>query len=144
MSSYLSLNKKQLKDAFDLLDYRKEGELDIPEILNNMVKLGYNNSHPELYDLIESLGDNKVNYSDYVTIVSEIMNQKEDDAGLQRMYDSLLFNPKLQTIDFETLKKICQDTGNNLTDLEIQYALNKIGNGKTIPIESFIKYMKSN
>ena len=144
MSSNLNLNKKLLKEVFDLLDYRKEGELNIPEILNNMVKLGYNNSHPELYDLIESLGDNKVNYSDYVTIVSEIMNQKEDDAGLQRMYDSLLFNPKLQTIDYDTLKEISEETGNNLSDMEIRYALNKIGNGKTIPIESFIKYMKSN
>ena len=144
MSSYLSLNKKQLKDAFDLLDYRKEGELDIPEILNNMVKLGYNNSHPEIYDLIESLGDNKVNYSDYITIISEIMNQKEDDAGLQRMYDSLLFNTKLQTIDYDTLKKISEETGNNLTDMEIRYALKEVGDGKTIPIESFIKYMKSN
>ena len=144
MSSNLNLNKKLLKEVFDLLDYRKEGELNIPEILNNMVKLGYNNSHPELYDLIESLGDNKVNYSDYITIISEIMNQKEDDAGLQRMYDSLLFNPKLQTIDYDTLKKISEETGNNLSDMEITYALNKIGNGKTIPIESFIKYMKSN
>ncbi len=144
MSSYLSLNKKQLKDAFDLLDYRKEGELDIPEILNNMVKLGYDNSHPELYDLIESLGDNKVNYSDYITIISEIMNQKEDDAGLQRMYDSLLFNTKLQTIDYDTLKKISEETGNNLTDMEIRYALKEVGDGKTIPIESFISYMKSN
>ena len=144
MSSYFSLNKKQLKDAFDLLDYRKEGELDIPEILNNMVKLGYDNSHPELYDLIESLGDNKVNYSDYITIISEVMNQKEDDAGLQRMYDSLLFNTKLQTIDYDTLKKISEETGNNLTDMEIRYALKEVGDGKTIPIESFISYMKSN
>ena len=143
MSSYLSLNKKQLKDAFDLLDYKKDGELDIQEILQNMEKLGYHNTHPELYDLIESLGDNKVNYSDFVTIISEVMNQKEDDAGLQRMYDTLLFNTNLQTIDYDTLKKISDETGNYLTDMEIRYALREVGDGKTIPIESFIKYMKS-
>ena len=61
MSSYISLNKKQLKDSFDLLDYNKEGELDIPQVLENMIKLGYDNSHPELFDLIESLGENKIN-----------------------------------------------------------------------------------
>ena len=72
------------------------------------------------------------------------MNQKEDDAGLQRMYDSLLFNTKLQTIDYDTLKKISEETGNNLTDMEIRYALKEVGDGKTIPIESFISYMKSN
>ena len=143
MSSFISLNKKALKDSFDLFDYNKEGELDIPQILENMAKLGYDNSHPELFDLIESLGENKINYSDYVTVISEIMNQKEEDAGLQRMYDLLLYNSKLQTIDFETLKKICQDTGNNLTDLEIQYALKIAGDGKTISIENFINFMKT-
>ena len=144
MSSYISLNKKQLKDSFDLLDYNKEGELDVPQILENMIKLGYDNIHPELFDLIESLGENKINYSDYVTIITEIMNQKEEDAGLQRMYDLLIYNPKIQTIDYETLKKISQETGNILTDMEIEYALKIAGDGKTIPIEKFIKFMKSN
>ena len=142
--SHISLNKKVLKDSFDLLDYRKEGELDIPEILENMIKLGYDNSHPELFDLIESLGENKINYSDYITIISEIMNMKEEDAGLQRMYDLLLYNIKLQTLDYEALKKISEETGNNLTDMEIEYALKIAGNGKTIPIDSFISFMKSN
>ena len=129
----MNLNKKQLKDTFDLLDYRKEGELNIPEILDNMVKLGYDNSHPELQDLIESLGDNKVNNSDFVTIISEVMNQKEEDAGLQRMYDSFVFNTKLQTIDYDTLKKISEETGNHLTVMEIRCALKEVGDGKTIP-----------
>ena len=143
MSSYISLNKKQLKDSFDLLDYNKEGELDVPQILENMIKLGYDNIHPELFDLIESLGENKINYSDYVTIITEIMNQKEEDAGLQRMYDLLIYNPKIQTIDYETLKKISQETGNILTDMEIEYALKVAGDGKTIPIDNFINFMKS-
>ena len=107
-----------------------------------MIKLGYDRIHPELFDLIESLGEEKINYSDYVTTISEIMNQKEEDAGLQRMYDLLLFNPQLQAIDFQTLKKISEDTGNPLTDAEIEFALKEAGDGKTIPIESFIHFMK--
>ena len=144
MSSYISLNKKHLKDSFDLLDYNKEGELDIPQVLENLIKLGYDNTHPEIFDLIESLGENKINYSDYVTVITEIMNQKEEDAGLQRMYDLLIYNQNLQTIDYPSLKKICQETGNALTDMEIEYALKVAGDGKTIPIEKFINFMKSN
>ena len=144
MSSYISLNKKHLKDSFDLLDYNKEGELDIPQVLENLIKLGYDNTHPEIFDLIESLGENKINYSDYVTVITEIMNQKEEDAGLQRMYDLLIYNQNLQTIDYPSLKKICQETGNALTDMEIEYALKVAGDGKTIPIEKFINFMNSN
>ena len=144
MSSTLKLNNKNLKNAFELLDYQQEGEIDIPTILENMVKLGYDQVHPELFDLFESLGEEKISYSDYVTTIGEIMNQKEEDAGLQRMYDLLLFNPQLQAIDFQSLKKISEEMGNPLTDMEVQFALDEAGDGKTIPIESFIKFMKEN
>ena len=144
MSVRLNLANKNLKNSFELLDYEQQGEIDIPNILENMIKLGYDRIHAELFDLFESLGEDKINYSDYVTILAEIMNQKEEDAGLQRMYDLLLYNPQLEAIDFETLKKISQETGNSLTDMEIEFALKEAGDGKTIPIESFIQFMKKN
>ena len=144
MSSSFRLNGQNLKNAFELLDYRHEEEIDIPEILENLKKLGYEKTHPEIFDLINSLGERKINYSDFVTTLTDVMNQKEEDAGLQRMYDLLIFNPKIQTIDHETLKRISQDTGRPLTDMEIDFALKEVGDGKTIPIESFIKFMKSN
>ena len=144
MSLKLNLNNPNLKNAFELLDYQQEGEIDIPTVLRNMTKLGFDRIHPELFDLLESLGEEKVSYSDYITTISDIMNQKEEDAGLQRMYDLLLYNPQLQAIDFDTLKKIGQETGNILTDMEIEFALKEAGDGKSIPIESFIKFMKEN
>ena len=144
MSTKLTINNSNLKNSFELLDYQKEGEIDIPTILDNMVKLGFDKIHPELYDLFESLGEEKISYSDYVTTIAEIMNQKEEDAGLQRMYDLLLYNPNIQAIDYQTLKKISEETGNQMTDSEIRFALNEVGDGETIPIEAFINFMKNN
>ena len=143
MSSRLSINNPNLKYSFQLLDYNKEDLIDVPTILDNLVKLGYDQVHPELFDLFESLGEEKISYSDYVTTVSEIMNQKEEDAGLQRMYDLLLFNPTLQAIDYDALKQISEETGHIMTDSEIKFALKEAGDGKTIPIDAFIKFMKS-
>ena len=88
------------------------------------------------------LGEDKISYADYVATIEEIMNQKEEDAGLQRMYDLLLFNPTLQAIDFDTLKQIAEETGHHMTDSEIKFALKEAGDGKTIPIDAFIKFMK--
>ena len=143
-SSKLTINNSNLKNSFELLDYKNEGELDIPTILENMTKLGFDRVHPEIFDLIESLGEDKINYSDYVTTIAEIMNQREEDAGLQRMYDLLLYNPNLQVIDYQALKKISEDTGNPMTDSEIKFALKEAGDGNIIPIESFIQFMKNN
>lgn len=70
------------------------------------------------------------------------MGQEEEDTGLQRMYDILIFNPNAEAIDYQLLKKIGDETGNHLTDLEIKYLLNKAGDGKYISIESFIEFMK--
>ena len=43
------------------------------------------------------------------------MNKKEEDAAFQGIYDLLIYNPKFQTIDYENLKIICQETWNVLT-----------------------------
>ena len=136
------MNVNNIKSAFELLDYSTEGYVDIPKVIENLSKMGYDKTHPELFDLFNSLGDEKIEYNDFMETITNIMNQKEEDAGLQRMYDLLIQNSKIEEIDFDTLKKICEETGNNLSDKEIKFALNEIGNGKTISIEDFIKFMK--
>ena len=136
------MNDRNIKSAFELLDYSTEGYVDVPKVIENLSKMGYDKTHPELFDLFNSLGDEKMEYNDFMETISNIMNQKEEDAGLQRMYDLLIYNSKIDEIDFDTLKKICEETGNNLSDKEIKFALNEIGNGKTISIEDFIKFMK--
>ena len=140
--SSLEMNGNNIKSAFELLDYSTEGYVDIPKVIENLSKMGYDKTHPELFDLFNSLGDEKIEYNDFMETITNIMNQKEEDAGLQRMYDLLIYNSKIEEIDFDTLKKICEETGNNLSDKEIKFALNEIGNGKTISIEVFIKFMK--
>ena len=140
--SKLEIDISSAKKSFDLLDYKKEGTINVEEVLNNMVKLGFDQSHPEIFDLVESLGDNKINYNDFVFTLNELMRQKEEDTGLQRMYDILIFNPKAQSMDYELLKQIGIETGNPLSDYEIKYLLNKAGDGKKISLESFIDFMK--
>lgn len=137
------IESKSAKNAFDLLDYKKEGVINIQEVLNNMVKLGFDKTHPEALDLVESLGNNTITYKDFMKNLSELMNQKEEDTGLQRMYDLLIFDPKAQNIDRTLLKRIAIETGNPLNDFEITYLLNRAGNGKTITLESFIDFMNN-
>ena len=136
------IDENSAKNAFYLLDYEKEGSIDIEKVLSNMEKLGYDKSHPELFDLVDTLGNGKITYNDFIKNLKEIMGQEEEDTGLQRMYDILIFNPNAEAIDYQLLKKIGDETGNHLTDLEIKYLLNKAGDGKYISIESFIEFMK--
>ena len=136
------VEESSAKDAFYLLDYEKEGKIDIEKVLINMQKLGYDKSHPEIYDLVETLGNEKINYSTFILNLKEIMGQTEEDTGLQRMYDILIFNPNAEAIDYNLLKQIGDETGNHLSDFEIKYLLNKAGNGKVISLESFIDFMK--
>ena len=140
--SKLGVNKQSIKSAFDLLDYAQDGKVNVQQIIENLSKMGYDKSHPELFDLFNSLDEDTMEYNDFLDTISSIMNQTEDDAGLQRMYDLLIYNPKIEEIDFETLKKISEETGNPLSNKEIKFALEEIGNGKTISIEDFIKFMK--
>ena len=140
--SKLEVNRQNIKSAFDLLDFSQEGKVNVQQIIDNLSKMGYDKSHPELFDLFNSLDEDEMEYNDFLDTISSIMNQTDDDAGLQRMYDLLVYNPKTEEIDFDTLKKISEETGNQLSDKEIKFALREIGNGKTISIEDFIKFMK--
>ena len=140
--SVLGMNKQNIKSAFELLDYSQDGKVDVQQIIENLTKMGYDKSHPELFDLFNSLDEDKMEYNDFLDTISSIMNQTDEDAGLQRMYDLLIYNPKIEEIDFDTLKKISEETGHPLSDKEIKFALKEIGNGKTISIEDFIKFMK--
>ena len=140
--SQLEVNKQNIKSAFDLLDYAQGGKVNVPQIIDNLTKMGYDKTHPELFDLFNSLEEDEMEYNDFLDTITSIMNTTEDDAGLQRMYDLLIYNPNIDEIDFDTLKKISEDTGNPLSDKEIKFALREIGNGKTISIDDFIKFMK--
>ena len=138
----MNIDIKSTKNAFNLLDYRKEGILNVEEVLENMTKLGYDVINPELFELVKSLGNKKINYDEFKKSLSELISQKEEDTGLKKMYNILIFNPKAEAIDGELLKRIGNETGNPLTDYEIKYILYKIGNGKAISLESFINFMK--
>ena len=142
MSKNKTMNNKNLKEAFDLLDYSGEGKLDIQKILDNLTKMGYDKSHPEIFDLFNSFEGDYIEYDDFCNTISTLMNIKEDDEGLQRMFDLLLYDQKMEEINFDTLKKISEENGNVLSDKDIKFALNEIGNGKTISIDSFIEFMK--
>ena len=142
MNTDIKIDEFSAKEAFYLLDYEKEGKIDIEKVLINMQKLGYDKSHPEMYDLVETLGNGKINYNEFILNLKEIMGQTEEDTGLQRMYDILIFNPNAEAIDYNLLKKIGDETGNHLSDYEIKYMLNKAGDGKIISLESFIEFMK--
>ena len=143
MNTDTKIDEFSAKEAFYLLDYEKEGKIDIEKVLINMQKLGYDKSHPEMYDLVETLGNGKINYNEFILNLKEIMGQTEEDTGLQRMYDILIFNPNAEAIDYNLLKKIGEETGNHLSDFEIKYLLNKAGNGKVISLDSFIDFMKN-
>ena len=143
MNTDKKIDEFSAKEAFYLLDYEKEGKIDIEKVLINMQKLGYDKSHPEMYDLVETLGNGKINYNEFILNLKEIMGQTEEDTGLQRMYDILIFNPNAEAIDYNLLKKIGEETGNHLSDFEIKYLLNKAGNGKVISLDSFIDFMKN-
>ena len=143
MSNY-ALDNTSTRMAFDLLDYQKKGMVNIEEVLTNMAKLGYDKTHPELFDLVTSIDEEVLPYEQFESRISQIMNEKEEDSGLQRMYDLLIYNPSIKTITYDVLKKISKDIDQPLSEYEINYLLTNVGNGTEITLEDFVEYMKSN
>ena len=142
MSQYV-LDRPSTRNAFDLLDYEKKGIVNIPDVLQNLSKLGYDKTHPELFDLVSSIDEESLPYEQFESKINQIMNEKEDDSGLQRMYDLLIYDPSVKTITYDLLKKISNDIDQPLSEHEINYLLTNVGNGKEISLDDFVEYMKS-
>ena len=143
MTQYV-LDNTSTRHAFDLFDYQKKGIVNIEEVLQNMSKLGYDKTHPELFDLVASIDEESLPYEQFELKINQIMNEKEEDSGLQRMYDLLIYNPSIKTITYDVLKKISKDIDQPLSEYEINYLLTNVGNGTEITLEDFVEYMKSN
>ena len=133
---------RDLKEAFDLLDFRHEGTVDIAESLESLRTLEYDKRYPVIYNFIEAIGEGKFTYEEFERKLTIMLQDIHDDIGLRRMFDLFINNPNKDTIDFDSLKKICKELGETFTDKDAEFIMNEVGDGEKITYNKFQEFMK--
>ena len=132
-----------LKNIFELLDYDKDGKINLNEVIGYIQDLGYDKEQPLIFNLMKELGDGLINYDNFEKKINNLINDPKDNNGLRRIYEIFINNDKKKNINFNELKKICSELGRNLNKEDMETLFKHAGNEKEITFETFVEFMKN-
>ncbi len=143
------LSRKELgavKKMFRLFQDR-DGTIDPHDVITSMQTLGLNEKSPVIYELFEEFdtpenSKNRLDYEEFVDLLSQKLSDKDSQKSIERFYEAFLTNTNKDTIDFDVLKKVAQDVGDDITDEQIRKLLERCAqNGKDMTFEEFYDVM---
>ena len=137
-----------IKDAFELFD-ANDGKIDAREIKEGMQNIGFDDHNPTVYQVIHEL-DNPRNknsggasFSDFAQSVNYRVPEKESIEDLRKVFNLFLDNPNSNTTTLESIKRVADEVGENIEELELNAMLNKASKaGARLTFDDFVAIMK--
>ena len=116
--------------------------------LNNMViamkELKFDESEPVIYDLMAELETEVkegITYDEFIDKLTAKLGDRESQKATERVYELFVPDPN-GTLNYETLKKVAKETGDETPDEDLQRLIkNGASNGTDIPYEEFHSIM---
>ena len=136
------LDSYGLKNVFDLLDFDKDGKVNLNEAIETLSSLGYEDENPVIINFMKEMGDGIINFEEFENKINSLIKDTNDDNGLKRIYNFLINNPDKDSINLNELDTICKELGKNLNKDDLTNLINNAGNGKEINLETFAQFMK--
>ena len=136
------ISNKDLKEAFDLLDFNKEGVVDIADAVQSLKTLEYDKNFPVLFKFMEEIGEGKLTYDEFEKKIGVLLSDVHDDNGLRRMFELFINDKSKNVIDIEALKRICSELGESFTEKDTEFIMKEVGDGNAITLEKFMEFMK--
>ena len=143
------LSRKELgavKKMFRLFQDR-DGTIDPHDVITSMQTLRLNEKSPVIYELFEEFdtpenSKNRLDYEEFVELLSQKLSDKDSQKSIERFYEAFLANTNKDTIDFDVIKQVAQDVGDDITDEQIRKMLERCSqNGKEMTFEEFYDVM---
>ena len=122
----------------------KNGYMNFNNMVIAMKELKFDESEPVVYDImveLESENKGSLTYDDFIDKLTEKLRDRESQRATERVYELFVPDPN-GTLNFETLKKVAHQIGDNTSDEDLQRLIkNGASNGTDIPYEEFHSIM---
>ena len=136
-----------IKDAFELFD-ANDGKINAREIKEGMQNIGFDDNNPTIYQVIAEL-DNPRNknaggasFSDFCQAVNYRVPEKETIEELRKVFNLFLDDPHSNTTSLESIKRVADEVGENIDELELNAMLNKASKaGARLTFDDFVAIM---
>ena len=141
----------EIKDAFEFFDSNGTGKIDAREIRGAMQSIGFDETNPTVYEVITEL-DNPRNkntggasFSDFCQTVNYRVPEKETTEDLRRVFNLFLDDPNSNTTSLESIKRVADELGENIEEIELNAMLNKASKaGARLTFDDFVAIMTGN
>ena len=136
-----------IKDAFELFD-ANDGKINAREIRQAMQNIGFDEKNPGVYEVMTEL-DNPRNknlggasFNDFCQTVNNRIPERETTEDLRRVFNLFLDDPNATTTSLQSIKKVAEELGENIDELELGAMLNKASKaGDKLTFEDFVAIM---
>ena len=143
------LSRKELNSIRKLfrLYQDRNGTIDPHEVLTSMHTLKLNEKNPVIYEIFEEFdtpenSKNRLDYDEFVDLLNEKLSDRDSQKAISRIYEIFLGDSPSDTLTFESLKKVSQDIGEEMSDGQIRELLERASqNGKELTFDEFYAVM---
>ena len=119
-----------IKDAFKLFD-AKDGKINAREIRTAMQDIGFDEKNPGVYEVMTELDNPKnknlggASFNDFCQTVNNRIPERKTTEDLRRVFNLFLDDPNATTTSLQSIKKVTEELGENIDELELGAMLNK-------------------
>ena len=143
------LSRKELNSIRKLfrLYQDRNGTIDPHEVLTSMQTLKLNEKNPVIYEIFEEFdtpenSKNRLDYDEFVDLLNEKLSDRDSQKAISRIYEIFLGDSPSDTLTYESLKKVSQDVGEEMSDDQIRELLERASqNGKELTFDEFYAVM---
>jgi len=146
-----SSNGDEIKETLEFFDINGDGKINAREIRGAMQNIGFDEANPAVYEVMTELDNprNKNNggatFNDFCQTVNYRMPEKETNEDLRRVFNLFLDSPDATTTSLESIKKVADELGENIEELELNAMLNKATKaGPNLTFDDFVAIMTGN
>ena len=140
----------EIKETFELFD-ANDGKINAREIRGAMMNIGYDEKNPVVYEVMSELDNSRsknaggATFNDFCQTVNYRVPERESTEDLRRVFNLFLDDPNSNTTSLESIKRVADELGENIEELELNAMLNKASKaGAKLTFDDFVAIMTGN
>lgn len=113
----------EIKEAFDLFDGDKSGEIDSEELKQALKNLGIDAKNQTLASMMADLdkdGSGKIDFDEFIDMMTAKMSDRDTREDLQKVFRLFLGDDdKAEHIELKHLKRVARELNENMSEEEL-------------------------
>jgi len=115
----------EIKDAFDLFDSDKSGQIDKSELKNALQNLGIDNKNQTLHNMMQDLDKDEsgtISFEEFIEMMTAKMSDRDTKDDLKKVFRLFIGDDSTDKISVKHLRRVANDLQGNFTIIISNYA----------------------